>query len=579
MNNKKKIICLVLIFFSIIIAFKTIGILQEGLLSFDKESEKYGIDKCTTSCPEGYDQLPDCSCSLTPSDLIFGRGYLVGDYASLKEHYVLTQMSSILSNPHLISSLDSNIIPSVNDTYNLGSDAKRWAEIYGHEIYGVNGSFKKLGGVRYANEWADDPNAAGTFADPYVRGIQNAIESWDQNELVRNDVVGGIIFLPPGYYFEYADGKDHLIQMEGTAERPICSIIGSGMGSSIIYAPDNQDAHIIGINSSFAIGTLVRFADFQVTGNHLNQASGQGFRTFGGFNVGDIRLERLFFRKIRDTIVNIGGFTYRINDCIFGDSTTSTLALNLDSASWAMNHVYHNYIADMSAGSGVRITDDRITMQDNDIRNMGGYGIELRATTETKIHNNRISDFDSGSSGLYNGIYLRGDYGAPQNNSIHDNLITTQFTGKYGIQVGKDNTDTDVNYNNIHDNMVDDAGSGAIYVFPAVAQSNSIYNNIPPQPFGVIATPFNNTVHVIVPVGGDAAGPTVANQNYTVRLTPARIIATGGTGVNINVTVWDNADNLIKIVGNTTIDEWLEPTWKIDFGNFTVAPTVTVIFK
>lgn len=106
------------------------------------------------------------------------------------------------------------------------------------------------------------------------------------------------------------------------------------------------------------------------------------------------------------------------------------------------------------------------------------------------------------------------------------------------------------------------------------ARRNKYVNNEGINPFGNLATPFwtidsENYVGVM----GNSSNPT-ANVDYVVDSSDAFINSAGGTAVNM--TIKDPEGNVIED-GLTTLDNKFIPYgYIINFGNFTVAPTVTV---
>jgi hypothetical protein len=91
------------------------------------------------------------------------------------------------------------------------------------------------------------------------------------------------------------------------------------------------------------------------------------------------------------------------------------------------------------------------------------------------------------------------------------------------------------------------------------------------NPVGKIASPFNNTRNTIGLWGGESVAP---NKEYTVWGTDLLITSSGGTGVNIIIK--DQAGNVIKSGLTSLTAQYLPVGYKINFGNFSVAPTVTV---
>ena len=100
------------------------------------------------------------------------------------------------------------------------------------------------------------------------------------------------------------------------------------------------------------------------------------------------------------------------------------------------------------------------------------------------------------------------------------------------------------------------------------------------NPIGYVATPFKivgSTCIIIHPhVYGASATPT-ANTNYEVQGTDIILTSTGGTGVNITVT--DLNGNALFMDAATLTLQYIPRGYFVNFGAFSVAPTVTVYFE
>jgi len=101
------------------------------------------------------------------------------------------------------------------------------------------------------------------------------------------------------------------------------------------------------------------------------------------------------------------------------------------------------------------------------------------------------------------------------------------------------------------------------------------------QTLGAVSNPFYDTTFTIEgqprrtirPLGGEATSPT-ANQNYVLANMPVMITSTGGTDVNITIKA-QNGDTVVS--GLTSLNGFYLPVgYRINFGGFSVAPTVTV---
>lgn len=196
-----------------------------------------------------------------------------------------------------------------------------------------------------------------------------------------------------------------------------------------------------------------------------------------------------------------------------------------------------------------------------------GMRVNLFASNNL-ISNNSFYDNGKETASAWDGIHINlgSNYNTIENNMIRRG---TGNTHRYGIRVNMANCDGNLVINNDLYNAggtanFSDAGVNTII------RDNRGYNSV-----GVVSTPFDNINHQIK-LSGSAAGPTVASQDYEVLNTPCKVISTGGTGVDIIIK--DAAGTIISNPG-ATCDEWLEIGWKINFGGFSAAPTVTTVFK
>ena len=205
----------------------------------------------------------------------------------------------------------------------------------------------------------------------------------------------------------------------------------------------------------------------------------------------------------------------------------------------------------------------------NNIYSSMRNGIYFRDYGVAYCQHNTISGnniYHNGEGGNYDGIHFteHSSY-----NNIQGNTIRSGTTHRYGIRIDSSNCTENLVINN------DFYDAGATANFSDAGTGTIVKDNRGYNPVGVVSTPFDNTNHQ-VRLGGDAAGPTVASQDYEVLNTPCRVISTGGTDVDI--TIKDAAGTTISNPG-ATCSEWLEIGWKVNFGGFSVAPTVTVAFK
>jgi hypothetical protein len=91
------------------------------------------------------------------------------------------------------------------------------------------------------------------------------------------------------------------------------------------------------------------------------------------------------------------------------------------------------------------------------------------------------------------------------------------------------------------------------------------------NPYGIITDPFASST---IRPGGSAAAPTHSTA-YTVWWYDVLITSTGGTGVSISIIDPVTGNNVAS--GLTALNSFYLPVgYKINWGAFTAAPTVTV---
>lgn len=113
--------------------------------------------------------------------------------------------------------------------------------------------------------------------------------------------------------------------------------------------------------------------------------------------------------------------------------------------------------------------------------------------------------------------------------------------------------------------------SAAVRVkFNNAGEAVFIYNNHGMNPVGLLATPINTTNNSIGLIG--ATSTPVLSTDYTIREVDQYLVSTGGTGVSI--TIKDPAGNTVES-GLATYAKIIPAGFKINFGAFSVAPTVT----
>lgn len=368
-------------------------------------------------------------------------------------------------------------------------------------------------------------------------------------------------------------------------------IEGQGLKSTTIELAAGSNCDMIDVNVLNNDSGWKGVAEMMLDGNESGQSSGHGIHAHksGTGSMFDMRFKNVFVYDVKQNGFHInGGWGVYIDNCLTEYSGGHGLYL-LGHESYI-----YGFHASVNGGNGIElinctqlhVSHCRITSVD--------VGIRLENVSESIISDNTINTFGF-LGGDRIGIYV---LGTSHYNSIHDNVIKGDGANSaHGIFYEATGTIPD----NIHHNQIDECPSASLIIGSSGAYNANFQNNILSNatnalwfwgdvthghiitdnyglnPYGVRASPFDNTNHVIAPYkAGLAAGPTVSSQDYKVVITPCRVISTGGTGVSI--VIKDVAGNTICSPG-ATCDEELEIGWKINFGAFSAAPTVKVIFK
>jgi len=348
---------------------------------------------------------------------------------------------------------------------------------------------------------------------------------------------------------------------------------------------DMFDVNVLNHNSGFK-----GLANMSLDGNKANQTSGHGIycRQSGSGTMYDMRFKNVFVDDCKDDGFKItNGWGVYLNNCLAEHCGGSGLYFT---GSESYIHQFHssanNDIGIYLRGDELHCTDCRISTVD--------IGIDIYALTRSVVSNNTIKDFGI-SGGNRMGMYIHGD---TKHVNIHNNVIrgngADSVYGLYYSSVGADPTNfhhnvidtcthqdliVDSNATNLNfvDNTLSNIPVDPIQIWGTSHRGNIIIRNRGINPIEIVASPVDNTNFVILPYkGGLAAAPNTANQDYVVGVASCRIISSGGTGVAI--VIKDSGGNTICSPG-ATCDESLEIGWKINFGNFSAAPTEVVIFK
>lgn len=108
---------------------------------------------------------------------------------------------------------------------------------------------------------------------------------------------------------------------------------------------------------------------------------------------------------------------------------------------------------------------------------------------------------------------------------------------------------------------------------PAISTDVTITDNLSLNPIGKITSPVNTTQNTIGNYGGTTS-TVVASIDYTIVGGTGILFITGGTGVSI--TVKDGAGTTLESSVTSPITRTLPKGFKINFGAFSVAPTLIV---
>lgn len=397
-------------------------------------------------------------------------------------------------------------------------------------------------------------------ADYVCNGVDDQIQIQAAIDEIPDILSGGQIVFLEGYF-----SISETIQV-----RARVSFAGMGMNRTVFKIADSAvdtDVDIFNLYRPEAHVNITRFENFKIVGSDaVPTATHNGIvnRNYNEFSLTNFEIGYLNNYGLQLIYEPLLGMNYNyIHNCYFTRCDNGLIVI--DDGGGTLNDLIisnsffeRNSIeikADCEA-SDILMTGNRF--HDAKINIAGG--------TKIGIHNNiwRIAT-------SHNKLIDFPDRAAPIDveTLITGNLIESSNTPQYSVYIGENVDHVDV-FNNVVRGTVSPIGIVAGSNLNGIIKNNPGYN-----PVGVFATPFDNVNHLVA-INGTAAGPTVASQDYEVVTIPCRIISNGGTAVDI----------IIKDVAGTTIaepgiscDEWMEPSWKINFGAFTVAPITSVAFK
>lgn len=188
------------------------------------------------------------------------------------------------------------------------------------------------------------------------------------------------------------------------------------------------------------------------------------------------------------------------------------------------------------------------------------------------IMGNRFEDNSNSTNNGYDDLHLfRSDLNVITGNFFYGSERTDDMV-RYGIYV-----DSFSNQNSIMDNSFGHGNFGTNKIFMSTSsQTSMITDNLGWNPVGVVASPFSTIANTIVPMGGNAAKPS-PSIDYVIRNTPIVISSTGGTGVSI--TIKDATGNTITSRVTTLSYAYIPVGYRVNFGAFSIAPTVKIGFN
>lgn len=428
--------------------------------------------------------------------------------------------------------------------------------------------------VRIASEFAKSGH--GTIDDPWIDGIQEAYDDAISEERAP------VIKLGEGIY-----KATHAIVFDSAVtdrSSTTFSLFGEGGNRSIITTDNNASFNLFELSETEQ-GAMGYLSDFKTTYNGTEVVI-KNYNLMELYLRGsEIRADRghkgllVFNPTIRDQGWN------QIEECFFLGGTNNDVEAQIQFKKPGAFKTVEILISECYITGGyprgklIEVNDDALGRWSitgcrwsyfallMDIKGKigsGGFGgihyIEPGSTSSTAITNPTIVRFSNLTAALDSNIRISGIQLGPNPTQNFD----------YGVWIGNNWDRIQVIGNNFHPVDIQE-----VYVKQGANEHGRVEQNLGANPFGVKATPFDNT-NDLVHINGGAAGPTSASTDYVVAMTGCRIISTGGTAVSI--TIKDKAGTTISTPG-ATCDEWLEPEWKINFGAFSAAPTVVVAFR
>jgi hypothetical protein len=438
------------------------------------------------------------------------------------------------------------------------------------------GTVPALGALAYKDKWADirlisdfATSGSGTVTDPYIDGIQEALDdAYDAGVYSLVALLNGCVELTDTVQMDYANRG--------------VGVIGVGYSGAKIVAPANKTMFEIGktvwtkiprlwnlqlegqnCGTEPAIlvhgkGTAGQMFNTKITANnaiklladngynswlHIDNSEIYGHASINGGILIDVPLSANRFNKLI------------VRNTLFKTSAYDKLQIGIQVGDYAIAEdlIIQNCIIQHFSNTSFLKFLKRPPAE-------GCFSCPRLEIIPSLPVDSRFIQYDGCDEMRNIHFLIHSNYASGSASSLH-----------YFVWIGQ-------NLNGIHiyNNDLSKVNwqTKPIHVEAGSNVNGMIKGNVGVNPFGVLATPIDNTNHLIH-INGGAANPTMASQDYAVTMTKCRVISTGGTAVSI--TVKDKGGNIIES-GLANYDGWLEPEWTINFGAFSAAPTVKVVF-
>ncbi len=447
----------------------------------------------------------------------------------------------------------------------------------------------------------------------------NTIYTLDDGVLLKNENFGDLgadtdIVIEGGYFKCLnptlgnsgnitIDGAERIriLNVKSTDSRSECIKVRNAKSSVIMGCHVERSASASGGEGNKA-GIMCSASEPFPSGDSCSMIGNIAIDT-GGEGLGAYYVQRI---NIEGNISRVTGTTYRGGILIEGDSsdpTTYTEYVNIVGNN-VMSNAYcisgqtmrnfsiaHNNCTHYDAingGNGIQLQgfqQDGV-ISDNTLRDICNHGISITAINRrVTVHDNIITNAGASASNTYDGIYCAPGGGAMRDCHFHHNTINDvrdldSLTNlmRYGVSWNTGNGQTIINCTMDNNDII---GYVTDRFNLSLSSSGStllcqIKNNRGYRP-GTIASPFNTTNDKIGMhnfAGSTYSANPVATRSYTAVLSDLLITSSGGTAVAIDL---KDESASTYATGLTTLTSVILPVnHLINFGNFSVAPTVTV---